>query len=362
VKSFRESRWCSGMLFQEVDDLISLEALKEHGPLFIVHALKAVFYAFNVLLAPVCSFAARFGFYELDHLDEKFFKCLIANHGTHMEIIPRQRLRCKTVPILLIVTVIAFMPACLTKRGNASGTPVPPYYVISAVQYNHNYGDAVKVAVSSDEMVICDRCQKPSRLERVLKPVPISLQVSFSSSPSLTPPAADAALPGKPTDAVPGSVLSERAPISNPTEKVRQQTEVVSTPAVSIVTSTTTTPESAPSVATAPSVTVSKSLNVIVIYFAKNGVIVDSAELKKITDAVDHMKDKSLVVKGFTCDLGPKKANDRLALARSKAVAKILEGYGIRSVMVSGEGKCCYVSDDRQLNRRVEIRITDAAA
>jgi len=64
-------------------------------------------------------------------------------------------------------------------------------------------------------------------------------------------------------------------------------------------------------------------------------------------------------VKGYTCDIGGKKFNDRLAMDRARAVAGIIEKNGITPVAVSGECKCCYVSEDKALNRRVEILSAD---
>ncbi len=65
---------------------------------------------------------------------------------------------------------------------------------------------------------------------------------------------------------------------------------------------------------------------------------------------------------GYTCDLVSKSHNDRLALARAKAVAKVLEEKGMKPLTVSGEGKCCSVSEDRRLNRRAEIRCVGRAS
>ena len=67
-----------------------------------------------------------------------------------------------------------------------------------------------------------------------------------------------------------------------------------------------------------------------------------------------------LQVTGFTCDLGPQKVNDDLALRRARAVADLLEPYGYSVPVVTGRGKRDYVSTDpakRYLNRRVEISV-----
>lgn len=62
-------------------------------------------------------------------------------------------------------------------------------------------------------------------------------------------------------------------------------------------------------------------------------------------------------VVGFTCDLGSKTHNDRLALRRAEAVAEILGEEGFRVVEIAGEGKCCYVPGERQHSRRAEISV-----
>lgn len=62
-------------------------------------------------------------------------------------------------------------------------------------------------------------------------------------------------------------------------------------------------------------------------------------------------------IKGFTCDIGTKEYNDRLAMRRAVSVGSLLGKTGLRINEVSGEGKCCYVPGPRNLSRRVEISI-----
>jgi len=58
-------------------------------------------------------------------------------------------------------------------------------------------------------------------------------------------------------------------------------------------------------------------------------------------------------ITGYTCDIGPKDYNDRLALKRAESV----KGYLGVSGEVRGRGKRCYVDlKDRSKNRRVEIK------
>jgi OOP family OmpA-OmpF porin len=58
---------------------------------------------------------------------------------------------------------------------------------------------------------------------------------------------------------------------------------------------------------------------------------------------------------GYTCDLGTTSHNIGLSLRRAKGVASYLKGKGISVGKVEGLGKCCPVTADKRLNRRVEI-------
>ena len=58
---------------------------------------------------------------------------------------------------------------------------------------------------------------------------------------------------------------------------------------------------------------------------------------------------------GYTCDLGSASHNVSLSIKRANEVAAYLRGKNIPVGNVEGKGKCCPVSDDRSLNRRVEI-------
>jgi len=62
-------------------------------------------------------------------------------------------------------------------------------------------------------------------------------------------------------------------------------------------------------------------------------------------------------IRGFTCDIGTREYNDRLAMRRAVAVGSLLGKAGLQVDEVSGEGKCCYIPGERKLSRRVEISI-----
>jgi outer membrane protein OmpA-like peptidoglycan-associated protein len=58
---------------------------------------------------------------------------------------------------------------------------------------------------------------------------------------------------------------------------------------------------------------------------------------------------------GFTCSIGRDDYNEKLSLRRANVVADIFKANGLNVGLVEGKGKCCPVSEERQLNRRVEI-------
>jgi len=82
----------------------------------------------------------------------------------------------------------------------------------------------------------------------------------------------------------------------------------------------------------------------------------DSYELKPGEKAkLDSLsKDTQYRATGYTCDIGEKFYNDKLALNRARAVQNYL-GSIVKEV--DGKGKCCYVDlKERWRNRRVEIK------
>ena len=60
-------------------------------------------------------------------------------------------------------------------------------------------------------------------------------------------------------------------------------------------------------------------------------------------------------LKGYTCTIGTDDYNERLSIKRANQVAVIMKSNGFNVVTVEGKGKCCPVSTDKRLNRRVEI-------
>ena len=106
----------------------------------------------------------------------------------------------------------------------------------------------------------------------------------------------------------------------------------------------------------------------VTIYFEKNSHTLRDSEIPKLSifartakQVLAENKNSIVRVEGFTCDLGKKVANDSLARNRARTVTSFLDKKGIHAGSVTGEGKCCYATDDpsqRRLNRRVVAKIT----
>jgi outer membrane protein OmpA-like peptidoglycan-associated protein len=60
-------------------------------------------------------------------------------------------------------------------------------------------------------------------------------------------------------------------------------------------------------------------------------------------------------VTGFTCTIGRSAYNEELSIRRAIHVAELIKINGLNVGTVEGKGKCCPVSNEKRLNRRVEI-------
>lgn len=118
-------------------------------------------------------------------------------------------------------------------------------------------------------------------------------------------------------------------------------------------------PEEMRAAETAPARLVPETTLVKTIHFAFNSSEVRDRKALALL-ARSLKSDPALIgvrVKGFTCDLGSKSYNDRLALRRAEAVANVLGEEGFRVVEIGGEGKCCYAPGERRNSRRAEITV-----
>lgn len=81
---------------------------------------------------------------------------------------------------------------------------------------------------------------------------------------------------------------------------------------------------------------------------------------RELVSALKNCGASKVVVTGFTCDLGSKTVNDRMAIGRAEEVARILRKAGFEVIAVSGAGKSDYVGsnpDHRNENRRVVVTL-----
>ena len=85
------------------------------------------------------------------------------------------------------------------------------------------------------------------------------------------------------------------------------------------------------------------------VHFDLNSAALKKQEKKKL-DAIATKEKVSIT--GYTCDTGQKGYNDKLALRRAKTVQNYLK----TDAKAEGNGKCCYVSDQKSANRRAEVK------
>ena len=105
------------------------------------------------------------------------------------------------------------------------------------------------------------------------------------------------------------------------------------------------------------------------VLFPLDSAILGDDERMKLSSFIEKIGEKTtgneVSVTGYTCDLGGKEHNDILAKKRAEAVASYLRAIGVVPSRVSGEGKCCYRTEETgkwYLNRRVEIRLDNKEA
>lgn len=92
------------------------------------------------------------------------------------------------------------------------------------------------------------------------------------------------------------------------------------------------------------------------VHFSLDSAVLTQKEREKLDDLIRGMPAGAGVsLDGYTCDLGSTSHNLGLSLRRAQEVASYLRGKKVAVGSVEGKGKCCQVSDDRRLNRRVEI-------
>jgi len=105
-----------------------------------------------------------------------------------------------------------------------------------------------------------------------------------------------------------------------------------------------------------------------IIHFSFGSAVISRSEQIKLRTVAERIKKhhgQKVSVAGYTCLpavgtqagwIGPKKANDHLALARAMAVVHELGKEGVKVGSVSSSGRCCYIDLKHAApNRRAEI-------
>lgn len=225
--------------------------------------------------------------------------------------------------------------------------------------YVYNYGDAVtdisKITPDIDVFIICSNCES-SQLAVEIEMPPLSINVG--TEPAVpTVPEVPETLTTFATSTTPIKPPAGRTPWRNTVEPVTapvQERIAIDNPPVR----QTVIREKKDSDNTCLLGRVQFDLNDFTLKPEEQQKLKDKIIqlLKSIASPIIH-------VHGYTCELGTKEYNDKLAMNRAKEVANFLESSGVKPVMVMGEGKCCYISDDLPANRRADITfIEDASA
>jgi|GEM_PF-952795 len=92
-----------------------------------------------------------------------------------------------------------------------------------------------------------------------------------------------------------------------------------------------------------------------IVFFPLNRSQIGNSEIDQINQFVNCIKGKEVKVTGYTCKIGKKLYNDKLAKARALNVAGYLRQEGVMVKQISGEGQQDYISIVDRINRRVEI-------
>ncbi len=92
-----------------------------------------------------------------------------------------------------------------------------------------------------------------------------------------------------------------------------------------------------------------------IVYFPLNGSQISNSEKDQINQFINCIKGKEVKVTGYTCKIGRKFYNDKLAKERALNVAEYLRQEGVVVKEIIGKGQQEYISGVDHVNRRVEI-------
>lgn len=104
------------------------------------------------------------------------------------------------------------------------------------------------------------------------------------------------------------------------------------------------------------------------LFFDFDSAVLTDKAIQKIEEVAALYEEEAvgeIVLNGFTDNIGTEAYNDTLALERANAVKNKLKSFGVKKGFeLSGQGKCCFLSDNksevgRAKNRRVEIHLVE---
>jgi outer membrane protein OmpA-like peptidoglycan-associated protein len=92
-----------------------------------------------------------------------------------------------------------------------------------------------------------------------------------------------------------------------------------------------------------------------IVFFPLNGSQIGKSERDQIKQFINCIKGRDVRVTGYTCKIGGKFYNDKLATERALNVAEYLRQEGVLVKEIIGKGQQEYISGVDHVNRRVEI-------
>ena len=95
-----------------------------------------------------------------------------------------------------------------------------------------------------------------------------------------------------------------------------------------------------------------------IVFFPLNGSRISNSQIDQIKQFINCLKGKEVKVTGYTCKIGGKFYNDKLAKERALNVAEYLRQEGVVVKEIIGKGQQDYISSVNHVNRRVEIEQT----
>ncbi|MDD2899310.1 MAG: OmpA family protein [Desulfuromonadaceae bacterium] len=99
-----------------------------------------------------------------------------------------------------------------------------------------------------------------------------------------------------------------------------------------------------------------KQVRLVPIQFDFDSAKLSIPEREKLNGLLANLpRSSTLDVTGFTCTIGRSDYNEELSIRRANHVAEIIKINGLNVGTIEGKGKCCPVSNEKRLNRRVEI-------